>query len=193
MINWCQCGMDLVTGTNFLAHRIRISEILPWDTKSYLTQAILPRLSREGYIHLLYWNSHTWSSSDIIVMFKWHHHVQLHLSVFRDFWKLISKLKKWWARKIIYYLCEGRIEKFVPRDHRFLSLGKPHDAKRGSSGRIFLSYPHTHYRFLLYESAHEILVLITLMSNKDSAGQTRQSLCCSHTQSMDVDEDSGQK
>ena len=34
------------------AHRVRISEILPWDTKSYLTHIILPRLSREGYIQL---------------------------------------------------------------------------------------------------------------------------------------------
>ena len=34
----------------------------------------------------------------------------------------------------IYYLCE-----FV---------GKPRDAKRRSSGLIFLSYPHTHDRFL---------------------------------------------
>ena len=31
-----------------LAHRIRISEILPWDRNSYLTHVILPRLSREG-------------------------------------------------------------------------------------------------------------------------------------------------
>ena len=75
----------------FLAYRIRISENLPWEKKSYLTQAILPRLSREGYIHWLYWNSSTWSSSDVIVMFKWRHHVQLHLSVFIDFWKLILK------------------------------------------------------------------------------------------------------
>ena len=45
-------------------------------------------------------------------------------------------------------LCEGRIEKSVPRDHRLSSLGKPCDAKRRSSGRIFLSYPHTHDRFL---------------------------------------------
>ena len=29
----------------FLAHRIRISEILPWVRKSYLTHAILPRLT----------------------------------------------------------------------------------------------------------------------------------------------------
>ena len=28
---------------DILAHRIRISEILPWDRKSYLTHAILPR------------------------------------------------------------------------------------------------------------------------------------------------------
>ena len=28
------------------------------------------------------------------------------------------------------------------------SLGKPCDAKRRSSGQIFLSYPHTHDRFL---------------------------------------------
>ena len=33
-----------------LAHPIRTSEILPWDRKSYLTHAILPRLSREGCI-----------------------------------------------------------------------------------------------------------------------------------------------
>ena len=30
------------------------------------------------------------------------------------------------------------------------SLGKPRDAKRQSSGQIFLSYPHTHDRFLYY-------------------------------------------
>ena len=58
------------------AHWIRISEILPWDRKSYLIQAILPRLSCEAYIHWLYWNSQTWSSSDVIVMFEWRHHVQ---------------------------------------------------------------------------------------------------------------------
>ena len=32
----------------FLAHRIGISEILPWDGKSYLTHVVLPRLSRIG-------------------------------------------------------------------------------------------------------------------------------------------------
>ena len=39
-------------------------------------------------------------------------------------------------------------EKYVPREHRLLSLGKPRDAKRRSSGRIFPSYPHTRDRFL---------------------------------------------
>ena len=34
-----------VRGRTILAHRIRISEILPWDRKSYLTHAILPRTS----------------------------------------------------------------------------------------------------------------------------------------------------
>ena len=36
----------------------------------------------------------------------------------------------------------------ITRDHRLSSLGKPRDAKRRSSGRIFLSYPHAHDRFL---------------------------------------------
>ena len=53
-----------------LAHWIRISDILLWDRKSYLTHAILPKLTREGYIHWLYWNSRTLSSSDVIVIFK---------------------------------------------------------------------------------------------------------------------------
>ena len=81
-----------------LEHQVRISEI-------YLgiENLILPRLSRKGYIHCC-------SSSDFIVMFKWRHHVNLHRSVFRDFWKLILKLKKSWARKWIHYLCEGKID-----------------------------------------------------------------------------------
>ena len=60
----------LMIDSYILAYLIRISEILPWDRKSYLTQAILPRLSREDYINWLHWDSRTWSSSDVIVMFK---------------------------------------------------------------------------------------------------------------------------
>ena len=37
----------------------------------------------------------------------------------------------------------GRIEKYVPRDHNLSKFGKPRDAKRRSSGRIFLSYTNT--------------------------------------------------
>ena len=55
---------------NILVHRLRISEVLPCDRKYYLASAILPRLSREGYIHWLHWNSRIWSPSDVIVMLK---------------------------------------------------------------------------------------------------------------------------
>ena len=78
---------------SILAHRIRISEILPWDRKSYLTQAILPRLSREGYIHWLHWNSRTWSSNEVIHMLKWGHHKMSYLSILRNFWAPFSNIK----------------------------------------------------------------------------------------------------
>ena len=39
------------------------------------------------------------------------------------------------------------MEKTIPHDHLLSTLGKPRDAKRRSSGRIFLSYPHTYDRF----------------------------------------------
>ena len=90
MVFW-MCLKHLCTRINILAHWIKISEILFWDRKSYLSHAILPRLSREGYMHWLYWNSSTLSSSDVIVVLKWRHHVQLHLSAFTDFQKLIIK------------------------------------------------------------------------------------------------------
>ena len=94
----------------FLTHPIRISEIVPWDSKSYFGHAILPRLSREGYTHWLYWKSRTWSSSDVIVLLKWRHHVKLHLSESGTSGNLSKTQKQWGARKIIHYLCEGRIE-----------------------------------------------------------------------------------
>ena len=40
------------------------------------------------------------------------------------------------------------IEKFAPRNHRLFSLDKPRDAKRWSSGQIFLSHTNTHDGFL---------------------------------------------
>ena len=57
------------------------------------------------------------------------------------------------SKKKNSHSCEGRMEKSVPRDHRLSSLGKPRDAKRRSSGRIF--YPHTHDRFLYSSTFNE--------------------------------------
>ena len=37
---------------------------------------------------------------------------------------------QWWATKRIYHLYEDGIEKSVPHDHHFSSLGKPYGAKR---------------------------------------------------------------
>ena len=91
----------------------------------------LPRLSSEGVIHWLHWNSRIWSSSDIIVMLKSRHHMKLHLSLFRDFWKLISKLKNSDKQEKESNLnFKGKIENHVPRDHSLSSLGKSCDAKR---------------------------------------------------------------
>ena len=60
----------------------------------------------------------------------------------------INKYSGEQEKKSIHYSCEGRIEKSVPRDRRLSSQDKLRDAKRGSSRQIFLSYPHTHDRFL---------------------------------------------
>ena len=38
---------------DILAHQICTSEILPWDRKSYLTHAILPKLSRYSDVNIL--------------------------------------------------------------------------------------------------------------------------------------------
>ena len=42
-------------------------------------------------VHWLYWNSLTWSSSDVNVKLKRGHHVMSHLSVFRIFWEPFFK------------------------------------------------------------------------------------------------------
>ena len=42
----------------FLAHRIRISEILHWDRKSYLTHAILPTPRGATYIGCIGTHAH---------------------------------------------------------------------------------------------------------------------------------------
>ena len=58
------------------------------------------------------------------------------------------------CKKKVHYLCEGRIEKSVPR-----GLSKPRDAKRRSSGQIILSYPHTHDTFLFYSCKCQAKIL----------------------------------
>ena len=72
----------------------------------------------------------------------------MHLSVFRDLWKLIFNKETDLRKKRILYSCDVRIEKSVPWDYSLSSLGKPRDAKRRSSGQIFLSYPQTIDGFL---------------------------------------------
>ena len=52
------------------------------------------------------------------------------------------------SKKRIHYSYEGMIEKSISQDRRLSSLSKPCDAKRRSSGQIFLSYPHTYDRYL---------------------------------------------
>ena len=83
-------------------------------------------------------------------MLKWRHHVKLHLSVFWDLeLEAYSKIKNSGEQEKEPIIRRGgRIEKSIPRDHRLSSLDKPRDVKRWSSGRIFLSYPHAHDRFL---------------------------------------------
>ena len=40
--------LKLMIDSYILAHQIGISEVLPTDRKSYVTHAILPKLSRKG-------------------------------------------------------------------------------------------------------------------------------------------------
>ena len=67
---------------------------------------------------------------------------------------------------------EDRIEKAVSRDHRLSSLGKPRDAKRQSTGKIFLSYPHTHDRFL-----YTFLCQLQVKVYAQSTGQSLKQAC----------------
>ena len=57
---------------------------------------ILPMLSYPSChvlraVHWLYWNSRTWSSSDVVVMVVSRHQCEIAYKLFRDFWKLILK------------------------------------------------------------------------------------------------------
>ena len=135
--------LSSITGPNysdrrnvFLAHWIRTSEILPWDRNSDLTHTILPRLSHEGYIHWLYWNSRTnGSQMTSLLIVKVTSSSEIASKRIQGLLEAYSKIKKqWWARKRIHYSHECRIEKSVPCDHSLSSLCKPCNAKRWSSG-----------------------------------------------------------
>ena len=135
--------------TVILAHRIWIPEILPWDRKSYLTHAILPRLSREGYIHWLYWNSRTLWSSDVIVMLKWRHHVKWYLSVNSGTsGSLFLNKKTMTSKKRIHYSCEAWIEKICPSESPFVITRQASWCQTAIPGTDFSMLPYTHDRFL---------------------------------------------
>ena len=105
-----------------------------------------------GLHYWLYLNLRTWSlmlcKSDVIIICR----ISAYSGTSESVFKHVKHKKPSWmvSKRKIHYLLEGRIEKSVPRDHHLSSLGKPHDAKQRSSGRISLSYPHTHDRFFYY-------------------------------------------
>ena len=105
-------------------------------------------------VHWLYWNSHTWSSGNLIVMLKWNHHIMSHLSIFRNFWEPFFKHKMWYLmvskkKNLLFVWGWDRI--FCPSWSLFVITRQlPCDANRWSLGLIFLSHPHTHDRFLYY-------------------------------------------
>ena len=120
---------DTNIGSLFLAHQMRVFDILSWDRKSYLTHVILPRLSCKG--------------CTLVVL------ELTHMVVMWCYW--------WRARKRIHYSCESRIEKSVLQDHRLSSLGKSHDA-RWSWGIIFfpfLTLMIDSYSMMLDERVHQ--------------------------------------
>ena len=61
---------------------------------------------------------------------------------------MLELKKNLMSKKRVHYPSEGRIENTVLPDHHLSSICKPRDAKRRSSEWIFLSYPHTHDRFI---------------------------------------------
>ena len=102
------------------------------EIENLILQRLSYRVSHVRAVHWLYWNSRTWSSSDVIVILNWRHYIMSYHSVFRNFWEPLLNMKGWYlmVSKKIYKSCEEGIDKSVPRDHRLSSLGKPSDAKR---------------------------------------------------------------
>ena len=87
------------------------------------------------------------------------------------------------SKKKNHYSCEGRIENSAPQDHCLSSLSKPRDAKRRYSGRIFLSYHHTHDRFLYFSGStpNETQPSTANTTGPSNAGGSSQSTATKHT------------
>ena len=96
------------------AHQIRISDIFPGSEN-----LILPMLFyTDSHVNSLNWNSHTWSSSDVIfvkVTSSYHVAYQCIQKLMETFftmkmrYKMVSK-----KNNPFYYSCEDWIEKSVP-------------------------------------------------------------------------------
>ena len=88
---------------------------LSWDRNSFLTH-----FSYRGcHVKAIHWLLRLELAH---IFIKWRHHVILHLSVFRDSGSLFKiKKSQWWARKEIYYSCEGGIETSVPHKIEYIA------------------------------------------------------------------------
>ena len=82
---------------------------------------------------------------------KWHHHDMSRLSIFMNFWEPFLNMKMQYLmvnkkkNPLFVWVWDRKI---CPLRSLLSSLSKPLDAKQWSSGRIFLSHPHTHDGFL---------------------------------------------
>ena len=105
-------------------------------------------LSHMRAVHWLYWNSHTWSLSDVIVYPNRFPNVILHFSVLRDFWKLILKLNSMVSKKknaLFVWMWDIKIH---PSGSPFVSTLISSWCITAILVMVFLSHSHTHYRFL---------------------------------------------
>ena len=143
-----------------------ISHILSQDRSSYLTHVVLPRLSREG------WTSVVLELAYMVVKRR-HCYEKVASSCeiasqhFQGLQEAYFKIKsQWWVRKRIHYLCEGRIQKFVPQDHRLSSLSMPRDAICDPRAGFFYPTLTSIFWGLCRNQKHAHLQTITIAATK---------------------------
>ena len=93
-------------------------------------------------------------TSEVIVALNRRYHI-ISISVYSawNFWEYVILLLNV-EQENEYIIHVRMVEQSVPQNHHLPSLGKPHDSKWRSSGRIFfLSHSHTHYVFLYSRSS----------------------------------------